>query len=55
MNNILFEDFPKICRLCLSLGTLQPIIRIKDLHILNTITNINVSLCPKINSTYIVF
>lgn len=43
MSNILFEDFPKICRLCLGFGTLQPIIKIKDLQILNTITNINVS------------
>lgn len=44
MNQILFEDFPNICRLCLGFGILQPIIKIKDLQVLNTITNINVSL-----------
>ncbi|KAJ8965034.1 hypothetical protein NQ314_004432, partial [Rhamnusium bicolor] len=40
--NIIFKDFPNICRLCLCTGTLQPIMQIKVLNVFSTITNIHV-------------
>ncbi|KAJ8985062.1 hypothetical protein NQ317_019745 [Molorchus minor] len=40
--NILFKDFPKICRLCLSPGSVQPILDVKVLSILCAITNIEI-------------
>ncbi|KAJ8956501.1 hypothetical protein NQ318_019219 [Aromia moschata] len=38
--NIIFKDFPKICRLCLSTESLQPILKIGVLDVLYTITDI---------------
>nr|XP_023016456.1 zinc finger protein 436-like [Leptinotarsa decemlineata] len=40
--NIVFADFPKICRLCLACGDLFPILKLDVLRIFSTITDIEV-------------
>ncbi|KAG5884491.1 hypothetical protein JTB14_001286 [Gonioctena quinquepunctata] len=40
--NIVFTDFPKICRLCLACGDLHPILKLEVLNIFSSLTNIEV-------------